>query len=294
VADRWPEAGRGAPASASAAERVAAYYDANTQPFYLDRWHPEDLHFGLFLPGADSRDHRTAVKAMTGAIVSPACIRSGERVLDAGCGVGGAALDLARDTGAHVLGVTVSPVQVELATARANERSLAHLVRFERADCSTKLPCEDESLDVVVTIEAACHFADKARFLDECRRVLRPGGRLAGSDWMAADGTSAADAADYLDPVCEAWKLASLETPKRWSGMLAQAGFDVRECVDLAESVIPNARILARARLDLMLEVGNGGHPADRAALWQAQYDTLMRAWFERRFTIGRFFAVAG
>jgi cyclopropane fatty-acyl-phospholipid synthase-like methyltransferase len=294
VAERLPEAGAGATASGTVAERVAAYYDANTQPFYLDRWHPEDLHFGLFPPGTDFRDHRTAVKVMTAAIASPARIEAADCVLDAGCGVGGAALDLARDTGAHVLGVTVSPVQVELATARASERSLAHLVRFERADCSTRLPCEDESVDVVVTIEAACHFADKGRFLDECRRVLRPGGRLAGSDWMAADGTSAADAADYLAPVCDAWKLAGLETPKRWSAMLAKAGFDVRECVDLAETVIPNARILARARLDLMLEVASGGHPEERATLWQQQYDTLMRAWFERRFTIGRFFAVAG
>jgi hypothetical protein len=75
--------------------------------------------------------------------------------------------------------------------------------------------------------------------------------------------------------------------------MLSDAGFEVRECVDLAESVMPNVRILARARLELMLEVAGGGHSRERATLWQQQYDTLVRAWSERRFTVGRFYALA-
>jgi cyclopropane fatty-acyl-phospholipid synthase-like methyltransferase len=291
VTNRRPEATDDG-ASGVVARRVAAYYDANTKPFYLDRWHPEDIHFGYFPPGADVRTHHVAVKAMTASVLLPARITTGEHILDAGCGVGGAALDIARDTGAHVLGVANSPVQLGMARDRARERSLSHLARFELADCSTRLPCDDASIDVVVTMEAACHFPDRISFLRECRRVLAEGGRLAGTDWMAADGTTAADYREYLEPVCESWQVTSLASPAEWSAMLADSGFEVRECVDLAESVMPNARILARARLDLMMEVASGSHARDRARLWQLQYDTLMRAWFERRFTIGRFFAV--
>ncbi len=276
------------------AARVAAYYDENTQPFYLERWHPEDVHFGLFPEGSDPRDRFAAVKRMTESLVAPARIRAGDRVVDAGCGVGGAALDLARVTGARVLGLTISDVQVDLATRRAAALGLAELVHFERADCSDALPCDDAAVDVVVTIEAACHFADKPNFVRECRRVLRPGGRLVGSDWMASDGTSSPDYDEYLQPVCRAWRLAGLETPGAWRAMLASGGFAVRECEDLDAAVLPNARILARARLDLLLEsASGGGHAGERARLWLEQYDTLMRAWFERRFTIGRFFAVA-
>jgi cyclopropane fatty-acyl-phospholipid synthase-like methyltransferase len=283
----------GSPGRYPVASSVAAYYDENTKPFYLDRWHPEDIHFGLFPTGSNARDHYAAVKRMTYAVIAPARIEAGERVLDAGCGVGGAALDIARETGASVLGVTVSPVQVALATERARSLSLTHLARFEQADCSARLPCQDSSIDVVVTIEAACHFDDKPAFLRECRRVLKPAGRLAGSDWMAADGLGCSDYGDYLEPVCDSWRLAGMCAPAEWTAMLVEAGFEVRECEDLGGSVVQNARILARARLDLMLEVANGSHTEERAQLWLRQYDTLMRAWFERRFTIGRFFAVS-
>lgn len=272
---------------------VAAYYDANTQPFYLDRWHPEDIHFGLFPRGCDATDHYVAVKRMTDAIVRPAVIRPHEMVVDAGCGVGGAALDIACDTGAKVLGLTISPVQVALAGGRSRDACLSDRVRFERADCSRALPCDNASIDVVVTIEAACHFDDKPNFLRECRRVLRPGGRLVGSDWMASAGLSECEYRETLQPVCDSWRLAGLESRSAWERMLGAAGFEVRECVDLADDVIPNATILARSKLDLMLECVNGGHSAAIAALWRDQYETLVRAWFERRFTIGRFFAVA-
>ncbi|MFN2428062.1 MAG: methyltransferase domain-containing protein [Candidatus Binatia bacterium] len=277
----------------SQAHRVSAYYDANTQPFYLERWHPEDVHFGLFPDGADPRDHHTGVKCMTQHLVAPAAISAGDFVLDAGCGVGGASLDIARTTGAHVLGVTISKLQVDLASERARVAGLGDFARFELADCSTHLPLGDASVDVVVTIEAACHFDDKPNFLRECRRVLKPGGRLVGSDWMAKAGIGSDEYREFIQPVCSAWHLAGLETPRRWREMLDAAGFETRDCTDLAEQVLANANILARARLDLMLEVANGCHPPRTAELWAAQYDTLVHAWFERRFTIGRFFAVA-
>jgi cyclopropane fatty-acyl-phospholipid synthase-like methyltransferase len=272
---------------------VRAYYDEHTRPFYLDRWHAEDIHFGCFPPGSDPRDHHAAVKRMTASIVDPAAIGARDRVLDAGCGVGGAALDLARSSGANVLGVTISPVQVAIATARAESAGLALRARFEVADCSSKLPVDDNSMDVVVSIEAACHFEDKTNFLRECRRVLVPGGRVAFSDWMAAGGLDDEQRSAALDPVCASWRLASLAPLDQWRTMFEAQGFEVREAEDYGEDVLPNATILARARLDLMLEAAGGLHDAERARLWQAQYDTLVAAWLARRFTIGRIFAVA-
>ncbi len=55
-------------------------------------------------------------------------------VLDIGSGWGGLALDLARDCGAKVLGVTLSEEQIALSTARAQKAGLADRCRFELVD----------------------------------------------------------------------------------------------------------------------------------------------------------------
>ena len=60
--------------------------------------------------------------------------RPGMKVLDIGCGWGGLALDLARDTGANVLGVTLSEEQIAVARERSEKARLSERCRFELAD----------------------------------------------------------------------------------------------------------------------------------------------------------------
>src|SRR6185312_2822583 len=60
--------------------------------------------------------------------------RSNLKVLDIGCGWGGLALDLARDAGAQVLGVTLSEEQIAVARERSEKARLADRCRFELAD----------------------------------------------------------------------------------------------------------------------------------------------------------------
>lgn len=50
-----------------------------------------------------------------------------------------------------------------------------------RADAGA-LPIATASADLVLSIEAISHYYDVPRFLDECARVLRPGGQLLVSD----------------------------------------------------------------------------------------------------------------
>ena len=61
-------------------------------------------------------------------------IEPGMRVLDIGCGWGGMALTLAEETGAEVVGVTLSHEQLKVAQRRAEERGLADKVEFRLQD----------------------------------------------------------------------------------------------------------------------------------------------------------------
>jgi SAM-dependent methyltransferase len=97
------------------------------------------------------------------------------RVLDAGCGGGGMPLSLAEHAG-EVIGIDPFPRFVDAGIALGRERGLANL-HFLRAD-GMALPFADRSFDLVLSHAVIEHVADAPLYLRECRRVLRPEGRL--------------------------------------------------------------------------------------------------------------------
>jgi ubiquinone/menaquinone biosynthesis C-methylase UbiE len=97
--------------------------------------------------------------------------RSGERVLDLGCGAGRFVAAL-RDHGAEPVGVEIAAAALERARRNAPGADL----RLVEADGS--LPLDHRSIDLVWCSEVLEHVGDTAHLLLEVRRVLRPGGRL--------------------------------------------------------------------------------------------------------------------
>jgi SAM-dependent methyltransferase len=96
---------------------------------------------------------------------------AGRKVLDIACGAGYGSALLAR-TATRVVGADISQAAVDHASARY--ASISN-VEFRQAD-GTALPFADGSFDVVVSFETIEHLEPQEAFLDEVRRVLRPGG----------------------------------------------------------------------------------------------------------------------
>ncbi|NQU61416.1 MAG: class I SAM-dependent methyltransferase [Rhodospirillales bacterium] len=67
-------------------------------------------------------------------IAAKLMVEPGQKVLDIGCGWGGMAIYLARETGADVTGLTLSKEQLLTARKRAEEAGLSHRVRFYLRD----------------------------------------------------------------------------------------------------------------------------------------------------------------
>ena len=116
--------------------------------------------------------------ASTGNPFSLGELRSGERVVDVGCGAGIDSLIAAKKVGpeGHVIGVDMTPSMLEKARQAAKEVGLKN-VEF-REGYAEELPVEDGWADVVISNGVLNLMPDKAAALEEMSRVLKAGGRL--------------------------------------------------------------------------------------------------------------------
>jgi ubiquinone/menaquinone biosynthesis C-methylase UbiE len=120
-----------------------------------------------------------------GKIVAEGLIKGGftkGRILDAGCGAGDLAIELARGIPeAEVVGLDLSEPLLELARPSSAEASLTGRISFEKGDVQ-KMPFKDGWFDVVVSLNTFHVVKDPIAMLNEIERVLSPGGRLLLSD----------------------------------------------------------------------------------------------------------------
>lgn len=139
--------------------------------------------------------------AVSRLVADLAGVGPGDRVLDVGCGPGGAAREAAR-RGAAVTGVDPAPLMLALGRCLSRGRSGRGIAFVEgRAEA---LPVPDRAVTVAWAISSAHHWADVAAGLRELHRVLEPGGRLIiaerlarpGARGLAAHGFTPAQAAE--------------------------------------------------------------------------------------------------
>ncbi len=108
-------------------------------------------------------------------------LHPGMEILDAGCGIGAIALDLAATyRPRRIVGIDVDPDQIATARKWAAERGIRS-AEFA-VGSAYALPFADGSFDVVYANTVLLYLRDPVRALSEMRRVLRPGGIAAVSD----------------------------------------------------------------------------------------------------------------
>ncbi|MBW4441762.1 MAG: methyltransferase domain-containing protein [Plectolyngbya sp. WJT66-NPBG17] len=167
-------------------EQIQQFYDASSG-LWEQVW-GEHMHHGYY--GADGKirkDRRQAQIDLIEELLKWANVTEAQQILDVGCGIGGSSLYLAEKFGAAATGITLSPVQANRATERARTLSAAKLAsninaQFQVAD-ALNMPFPDNSFDLVWSLESGEHMPDKVKFLQECDRVLKPGGTFLMATW---------------------------------------------------------------------------------------------------------------
>ncbi len=273
----------GTPASA---ELVNHYYTLCI-PFYRE-FLGEHWHTGFYLPRGQTGPQDQL--RMERLIAQSAGLVEGCEVLDVGCGIGGTACHLALTTGATFRGLTPNPTQLAIARDAAGRRRLERRVAFDLGEAG-RLPYADGSFDVVTFFESACHFQDRGRFFSEAWRVLRPGGRLAGEDWLECEGMQAAQRVPWIDRVCSTWAIPSLGTVTGYAAGMSGAGFDEVLARDMREEMDVSRGFIAQPedRRSVAREMQQTQDPIRRMIMEGLL--ALGEAVQVGAFTIGRFVA---
>jgi SAM-dependent methyltransferase len=110
----------------------------------------------------------------------------GQLLVDLGCGRGGYSLEIARQTGARLLGLDFSPVAVATAASRAASADIAGRAAF-CVGYMTAAGIGTGAADAVVCIETIMFAHPALDALRECRRILAPGGWLVLTCWEATN-----------------------------------------------------------------------------------------------------------
>jgi tocopherol O-methyltransferase len=210
-------------------EAVGRHYD-ELDRFYRELW-GENLHHGLWQRGDE--DAEAATENLTGLVAQRARLQHGDRVCDVGCGYGGPARAFATRWGAEVVGLTVSEEQQRHAVRRAEGDPRQRFM--VRNWLESGLP--EHHFDAVVAIESSSHMPDHAAFLSECRRVLKPGGRLVIAAWLCSESPASWKVRHLLRPICDEGRLAGLPTESEYRGWLDASGLRLLLFDDLSHAV---------------------------------------------------------
>jgi SAM-dependent methyltransferase len=220
------------------AGRVRRYYNRNT--FWMRLFGQGRgegvIHRPVWTGQERSRGEALhTVERLIGETLLPAGAPEGQskRFLDLGCGIGGSALWLAARYPVSITGITLSPVQAQIAGNLSSGRGMEDRCRFQVADF-TRLPELSGTTDAYA-IESFSHGDDPRAFFDQIGRLLPAGGRLILCDDFVTTGAKAQSMGKekWLSRFREGWHLKSLITADEVLMLASSTGFDLIRKMDL-------------------------------------------------------------
>lgn len=224
-------------------QTIIRYYERTSFDYFLvlRLWKHWGKHYGFF-----DRDHKTVEEAILNlnkVLAEKAEIHKGAKVLDAGCGVGGSSIWLAKNKDARVTGITIVEQECKKAKELARKYKVGDKTEFLVRDyCNTGFP--NSTFDLVWAIESVCHAEDKSNFLKEAIRILKPGGKLIVADGFQKKLSLTVEEQDIMHKWLSGWAVPNLATVNGFKDSMRKVGFKKIESEDVVKNILPFSRWL--------------------------------------------------
>jgi len=224
-------------------DAIIEYYD-RCEVHYKMHWNLNQslsLHYGYWDETTDS--FHEALLNTNKKLIAYGNINAQHKVLDMGCGIGGSSIYLAREVGCDCTGITLSEKQVATANQLAKDYGLSERCRFEANDF-TNTGYSDQSFDIIWAVESVCHANDKADFLKEAYRLLKPGGRLVLADFLQTRPDLNPKEQHIMDQWAAGWAIPFYETAENFKIKTEAEGFELLSYQNASKHVLKSAERL--------------------------------------------------
>jgi tocopherol O-methyltransferase len=206
-------------------QKIVEHYDF-VSPYYQSLW-GDHIHHGYWIRGDESKE--LAQVQLMEHLAELANVQTGSTVLDIGCGFGGSSIYLAKKYKASATGITISPVQVEMARkAAAGAQSDARFLLMDAESLDFSQP-----FDLLWSVESISHYHDRRSFFTNAVKFLKPGGVFALTDWFKKAGLSATQERKFIEPI-ERGMFIDLETMDDYESHLIASGLQIVQRQDLS------------------------------------------------------------
>ncbi len=210
---------------------IRQHYNISTI-FYRILW-GQHIHHGLW---SGDESPTVAARQLTEQLALEAGIKSGDEVVDIGCGMGGSSIHLAKHLNCHATGVTISPFQRRYAACSSFLAGTSGETQFICQDAE-KVEFPADSFDVAWSVECTEHLFDKPAFFRKMATWLKPGGKVAVCAWLAGDDPLSAPQEKLVYAVCEGFFCPSLGSEKDYVQWLTDAGLKMTRVHDWTSRV---------------------------------------------------------
>src|SRR5713101_2115118 len=198
--------------------KIIEHYDA-ISPYYRSLW-GEHLHHGYWIRGDESKEK--AQLQLIEHLAQLTSVQPGSDILDIGCGFGASSLYLARLFNAAVTGITISPVQLEMAIQAAAAQHLD--VQFLLMDAEAMH--FQQKFDLLWSVESISHYKHREEFFASAATLLNPRGLFAITDWFKKENLTRAETRKFIEPI-EKGMMVELQVMDDYEHFLTSNGLQI-------------------------------------------------------------------